>query len=64
MATATLEEVRWSMTVKGTDMMNVENRVTMDKKKTKLKQLVIKTYASIASQGSCSAMPASFLCQQ
>jgi hypothetical protein len=51
MATATLEEVRWSMTVKGTDMMNVENRVTMDKKKTKLKQLVIKTYASIASQG-------------
>jgi arsenite methyltransferase len=31
----------------------------MDKKKTKLKQLVIKTYSSIASQGSCCAMPAS-----
>jgi len=31
----------------------------MDKKKTKLKQLVIKTYSNIASQGSCYAMPAS-----
>jgi SAM-dependent methyltransferase len=31
----------------------------MDKKKTKLKQLVIKTYSTIASQGSCCAMPAS-----
>lgn len=31
----------------------------MDKKKTKLKQLVIKTYSNIASQGSCCAMPAS-----
>ena len=31
----------------------------MDKKKTKLKQLVIKTYSNIASQGSCCASPAS-----
>src|SRR4030065_2273309 len=31
----------------------------MDKNKTKLKQLVIKTYSNIASQGSCCAMPAS-----
>jgi SAM-dependent methyltransferase len=31
----------------------------MNKKKTKLKQLVIKTYSTIASQGSCCAMPAS-----
>lgn len=31
----------------------------MDKKKTKLKQLVLKTYSNIASQGSCCAMPAS-----
>jgi SAM-dependent methyltransferase len=31
----------------------------MDKEKTNLKQLVIKTYSSIASQGSCCAMPAS-----
>jgi arsenite methyltransferase len=31
----------------------------MDKEKTKLKQLVIKTYSGIASQGSCCAMPAS-----
>jgi arsenite methyltransferase len=31
----------------------------MDKKKTELKQLVIKTYSSIASQGSFCAMPAS-----
>jgi arsenite methyltransferase len=31
----------------------------MDKDKTKLKQLVIKTYSGIASQGSCCAMPAS-----
>jgi hypothetical protein len=30
----------------------------MDKEKTKLKQLVIKTYSNIASQGSCCAMPA------
>jgi SAM-dependent methyltransferase len=30
----------------------------MDKEETKLKQLVIKTYSSIASQGSCCAMPA------
>jgi arsenite methyltransferase len=30
----------------------------MDKNKTKLKQLVIKTYSNIASQGSCCAMPA------
>jgi len=30
----------------------------MEKEKTKLKQLVIKTYSSIASQGSCCAMPA------
>jgi SAM-dependent methyltransferase len=30
----------------------------MDKEKTKLKHLVIKTYSSIASQGSCCAMPA------
>jgi arsenite methyltransferase len=29
----------------------------MDKEKTKLKQLVIKTYSTIASQGSCCAMP-------
>jgi len=31
----------------------------MEKEKTKLKQLVIKTYSNIASQGSCCAMPAS-----
>ena len=31
----------------------------MDEEKKKLKQLVIKTYANIASQGSCCAMPAS-----
>ena len=31
----------------------------MDKEKTKLKQLVIKTYSNIASKGSCCAMPAS-----
>jgi SAM-dependent methyltransferase len=31
----------------------------MDKEKSKLKQIVIKTYSSIASQGSCCAMPAS-----
>ncbi len=31
----------------------------MGKEKTKLKQMVIKTYSSIASQGSCCAMPAS-----
>ncbi len=31
----------------------------MEKDETKLKQLVIKTYANIASQGSCCAMPAS-----
>jgi len=31
----------------------------MDKEKTKLKQLVIKTYSNIASQGSCCAIPAS-----
>ena len=31
----------------------------MKKDKTKLKQLVIKTYAGIASQGSCCAMPSS-----
>src|SRR4030042_6841678 len=31
----------------------------MDKNKTKLKQLVIKTYSNIASQGSCCVMPAS-----
>jgi SAM-dependent methyltransferase len=31
----------------------------MDKDRTKLKQLVIKTYSSIASQGSCCTMPAS-----
>src|SRR4030043_1187249 len=31
----------------------------MDKKKAKLKQLVLKTYSNIASQGSCCAMPAS-----
>jgi SAM-dependent methyltransferase len=31
----------------------------MKENKTKLKQLVIKTYSSIASQGSCCAMPAS-----
>jgi len=31
----------------------------MDKEKTNLKQLVIKTYSNIASQGSCCAMPAS-----
>ena len=31
----------------------------MDKEKTKLKQLVIKTYSTIAAQGSCCAMPAS-----
>jgi len=31
----------------------------MDKEKTELKQLVIKTYSTIASQGSCCAMPAS-----
>ena len=30
----------------------------MEKEKTKLKQLVIKTYSNIASQGSCCAMPA------
>ena len=30
----------------------------MDKEKTKLKQIVIKTYSNIASQGSCCAMPA------
>jgi len=30
----------------------------MDDNKTKLKQLVIKTYSTIASQGSCCAMPA------
>jgi len=30
----------------------------MDKKKKKLKQLVIKTYSDIVSQGSCCAMPA------
>ena len=30
----------------------------MDKEKTKLKQLVIKTYSNIASQGSCCAIPA------
>src|SRR4030043_342248 len=30
----------------------------MDNDKTKLKQLVIKTYSTIASQGSCCAMPA------
>ncbi len=30
----------------------------MNKEKTKLKQLVIKTYSNIASQGSCCAMPA------
>ncbi len=30
----------------------------MEKDKTKLKQLVIKTYSNIASQGSCCAMPA------
>jgi len=30
----------------------------MDKNKTKLKQLVIKTYSNIASHGSCCAMPA------
>ena len=31
----------------------------MDKEKTKLKQLVIKTYSGIASQGTCCAIPAS-----
>jgi len=31
----------------------------MDKEKTKLKQIVIKTYSNIALQGSCCAMPAS-----
>jgi len=31
----------------------------MDKNKTKLKQLVIKTYSTIAAQGSCCTMPAS-----
>jgi arsenite methyltransferase len=31
----------------------------MNKENTKLKQLVIKTYANVASQGSCCAMPAS-----
>ncbi|MFH1702118.1 MAG: arsenite methyltransferase [Nitrospirota bacterium] len=31
----------------------------MDKEKTKLKQLVLKTYSNIASQGSCCAIPAS-----
>jgi len=31
----------------------------MDKEKTKLKHLVIKTYSAIASKGSCCAMPAS-----
>src|SRR4030042_2795508 len=31
----------------------------MDKNKTKLKHLVIKTYSTIASQGSCCVMPAS-----
>lgn len=31
----------------------------MEKEKTKLKQLVIKTYANVASQGSCCTMPAS-----
>lgn len=31
----------------------------MEKENTKLKQLVIKTYSSIASQGSCCGMPAS-----
>jgi arsenite methyltransferase len=31
----------------------------MDKRKSKLKRIVIKTYSSIASQGSCCAMPAS-----
>jgi SAM-dependent methyltransferase len=31
----------------------------MDKENTKLKQLVIKTYSLVASQGSCCAMPAS-----
>src|SRR4030042_7039309 len=30
----------------------------MDKEKTKLKQLVVKTYSNIASQGSCCTMPA------
>jgi SAM-dependent methyltransferase len=30
----------------------------MEKEKTKLKQIVIKTYSSIASQGSCCVMPA------
>src|SRR4030067_3635780 len=31
----------------------------MDNEKSKLKQLVIKTYSGIASQGSCCAIPAS-----
>jgi len=31
----------------------------IDKKKTKLKQLVIKKYSTIAAQSSCCAMPAS-----
>ena len=31
----------------------------MEKEKTKLKQLVIKTYANVASQGSCCTVPAS-----
>jgi len=34
-------------------------RMRMNNEKTKLKQLVIKTYSNIASQGSCCAMPAS-----
>jgi len=36
-----------------------EGRTMMNNEKTKLKQLVIKTYSNIASQGSCCAMPAS-----
>jgi arsenite methyltransferase len=36
-----------------------ERRTIMEEYKAKLKQLVIKTYSNIASQGSCCAMPAS-----